>query len=306
MYKIFRKIEHSIYNKNAKGNTKIVTISDLHCSHLVTPNTLFTIFSKILTLRPDYITIAGDLLDSIDVLQDRSLRRAIIDFIKALSTISPVIISLGNHDFSTKQNGKWMYGWDSSFWEEVEAIENVTLVDNKSYQDSRIFIGGYTQNFDFYFEDKREHLPSMIEDLKKQKEELLKPTVELPRICMIHSPYRLTEPAISKFFQNYDIILSGHMHEGMVPPILDDFIKNERGLIAPSKFLFPKNARGTVRTNSGQYIVISGGITKIPEESPKILRLGNIFYPMSIEDITLTNDLEKVEYQKKIKYERVK
>lgn len=271
---------------------------------MVTHKVLFTIFSKINSLKPDYITIAGDLLDSIDVLKDDTLRRILIDFIRSLSAIAPVIISLGNHDFSTKEDGKWVYGWDEDFWKEVESIPKVAIVDNKIYQDDRVFISGYTQPFDFYFEDKREYLPAMIASLESQKEELLNPTVSLPRICMIHSPYRLTEPLISKYFKNYDIFLSGHMHEGMVPPILDDVIKSSYGLIAPSRFLFPKNARGTIRTEYGQYIIISGGITKLAEETPKILQPANVFYPMSIEDITLTSDKDKIAYQKRIKYEK--
>ena len=123
---------------------------------------------------------------------------------------------------------------------------------------------------------------------------------------MIHSPYQLTNPVISKYFKDYDILISGHMHEGMVPPILDDVIHSNYGLIAPSKFLFPKNVRGTVRTDNGQYLIISGGITKIAEENQKMLHPANNVYPMSIEDITLTSNPEKTEYQKKVKYERVK
>lgn len=304
MYKLFRKVEHSIYNQDAKGNIKIVAISDVHYSHMVTPKVLLTIFSKINSLKPDYITIVGDLLDSVDVLKDDTLRRNLIGFIRSLSTVAPIIISIGNHDFSTKKDEKWAYGWDGDFWREVASIPKVTVVDNTIYQDDRVFISGYTQPFEFYFEDKKEYLPAMITSLERQKEELLSPTVELPRICMIHSPYRLTEPAISKYFKNYDIFLSGHMHEGMVPPILDDVIKSNYGIITPSKFLFPKNARGTVRTEYGQYIIISGGITKLAEESPKILQPANIFYPMSIEDITLTSDKDKIAYQKRIKYEK--
>lgn len=306
MYKLFRRVEHTVYNEDAKGDIKIATISDIHYSQLVTPKVLAIIFGKLASLNPDYITIAGDLLDSIDVLQEEELRSNILKFIQSLSTIAPVIISYGNHDFSSKKDGKWVFGWNGSFWGEVASIPNVTIVDNSIYQDDKIFISGYTQPFDFYFDDKRESLPVMLEELKSLKDDLLKPIVSLPRICMIHSPYRLTEPMISKYFKNYDLFLCGHMHEGMVPPILDDVIRSNYGLIAPSKFLFPKNARGTIQTEYGQYIIISGGITKISEESPKILHPGNIFYPMSIEDITLTSDLEKVGYQKKIRYERGK
>lgn len=306
MYKLFRTVKHTIYNEDAKEDIRIAAISDIHYSHLVTPQVLVNIFFKLLSLNPDYIAIIGDLLDSIDVLQDEELENILLDFISELSVIAPVIISLGNHDISTKKDGKWIFGWNGSFWGKLAAMPNVTRVDNTIYQDDKILISGYTQPFDFYFEDKREYIPVMINSLESEKEGLLNITISLPRICMIHSPYQLTNPVIAKYFKNYDVLLSGHMHEGMMPPILDDVISTNHGLIAPSKFFLPKNARGTIQTENGQYLIISGGITKIAEENPKILHPANHFYPMSIEDITLTSDKDKMAYQKKIEYEKVK
>ena len=306
MYKFFRTVKHTIYNEDAKGEIKIAAISDIHYSQLVTPGVLVSIFFKLYYLKPDYVVIVGNLLDSIDVLQDSELEVIVLDFISELSVIAPVIISLGNHDISTKKDGKWVFGWQGSFWRKIAAMPNVTIVDNTVYQDDKIFISGYTQPFDFYFDDKKEYIPVMVSSLESEKENLLNPTVSLPRICMIHSTYQLTNPVISKYFKDYDILISGHMHEGMVPPILDDVIHSNYGLIAPSKFLFPKNVRGTVRTDNGQYLIISGGITKIAEENQKMLHPANNVYPMSIEDITLTSNPEKTEYQKKVKYERVK
>ncbi len=304
MYKLFRIVNHRIYNEDAKKDIKIAAISDIHYSQLVTPKVLESILFKLNSLNPDYIAIIGDLLDSIDVLQDEKLENILLDFIDRLSILAPLIISLGNHDISTKKDGKWIFGWAGSFWGKVAAMPNVTIVDNDVYQDDKVFISGYTQPFDFYYKDKKEHIPVMISSLESAKEKLLNPVVALPRICMIHSPYQLTTPVIAKYFKDYDILLSGHMHEGMVLPILDDIVKCNYGLIAPSKFLFPKNVRGTVRTDNGQYLIISGGITKIAEENPKILHPANILYPMSVEDITLTSDKDKIAYQKRIKYEK--
>lgn len=304
MDKLFRRVEHTIYNKNINDDIRIAAISDIHYSDIVKLTALSNILLKVESLKPDYISIVGDLIDSTRVLEDKRLRDNITIFIKSLARIAPVIISIGNHDFTSKENREWVYSWNEDFWNQIAAIKNVVVVNNSTFEDDKILMSGYTQPFDYYFKDKRGYLEAMIEDLKNEKEELLNPNSSLPKICLVHSPYRLMSPIITKYFKNYDVILSGHMHQGMVPPIIDDLIPGNKGLIAPSKFLFPNNARGTIQKENGQYIIISGGITKIGEESPKILHIGNIFYPMSIEDITLTNDEDKKTYQKKIKYEK--
>lgn len=300
----FRRVEHTIYNEYAKEDIRIAAISDLHYSHIVKNKTLEDIISKLDSLNPNYITIAGDLIDCIEVVQVPELRDNIINFLKSISAIAPVIISIGNHDFYTKGGEKWIFGWDGSFWSEVASIPNITIVDNSIYQDDKIVMFGYTQSFDFYFNDPREDIPVMLDELRTLKEDLLKPSVSLPKICLIHSPYSLTDERVSNYFKSYDIFLCGHMHEGLIPPILDEIIKSNYGLIAPSKFFFPKNARGTIELEDGKIIIISGGITKFCEAAPKVLHPFNFFYPMAIDDIILTCDNERKEYKKKIKYER--
>lgn len=77
------------------------------------------------------------------------------------------------------------------------------------------------------------------------------------------------------------------MHNGMVFPIVDDLISNNKGIIAPNKTLFPDNARGTktITVNGHQiHLIINGGITKL-QESARFLGNFNGFYPMSIDKV---------------------
>ena len=88
------------------------------------------------------------------------------------------------------------------------------------------------------------------------------------------------------------------MHNGVVPPILDELFDNNIGLVAPNKKIFPKNARGIIKGKNIK--VISSGITKISNIEGKLLRWLNMFFPMGINYIEISN--KNIEYEKSIKY----
>ena len=88
---------------------------------------------------------------------------------------------------------------------------------------------------------------------------------------------------------------SGHTHNGLVVPGIDNIIKNNIGLIAPNKTFFPKNSRGTIMCKTTKReipLIISGGIMKLPESSG-IFRHFNWIFPMSINKIVITNRKEE-------------
>ena len=77
-------------------------------------------------------------------------------------------------------------------------------------------------------------------------------------VLLMHSPILIGEKTIKKELSKYDIVLSGHMHNGVVPPILDELFDNNIGIIAPNKKVFPKYARGIIKKDN--ITVISGGV----------------------------------------------
>ena len=112
------------------------------------------------------------------------------------------------------------------------------------------------------------------------------------RVLLMHSPVCIKNNEIKNKLSKYDLILCGHMHNGVILPGLDELLKNNGGLIAPRKGLFPKYARGIIKDKN--IVVISGGITKIARCVNIPFRWLNIFFPMSINYITITNDKNKV------------
>ena len=90
------------------------------------------------------------------------------------------------------------------------------------------------------------------------------------------------------------------MHNGVVPPILDELFDNNRGIVSPNKKIFPKNARGIIKDNN--ITVISSGVTKISNSAGRALKWLDIFFPIGINYIEISK--EKVEFKKSVKYYR--
>ena len=90
---------------------------------------------------------------------------------------------------------------------------------------------------------------------------------------------------------NFDLILCGHTHNGMVPDFLAKMFKSNEGIIAPNKKLLPETARGKIEKmvkNKKITIIITGGITKLSLKSSKVLNKLNFIYNISINKIILT------------------
>ena len=45
---------------------------------------------------------------------------------------------------------------------------------------------------------------------------------------------------------NYDLILAGHTHNGMVPDWLNFLFKENSGIVAPNMHFFPEIAKGKI------------------------------------------------------------
>ena len=106
----------------------------------------------------------------------------------------------------------------------------------------------------------------------------------------------------NSYLSQFDLILTGHMHSGMMPYFLRKQTYG-RGLVDPHKKLLPKYAYGYLNNNNCA-LLISGGVTKIPNS----LDFGNhkIFgtiYPSELEIFNLqydpnNNSFEKVKTKK--------
>ena len=266
----------------------MLVFSDIHYSGKKDIKKLNKLLDLLKKYDADYITIPGDLLDNDEVLN----KDLFVDWIKKLTSISKVIISLGNHDIRKRKKGYVSY-YNKDYYDKLNSVSNVYFLNNNSISFDDIYFFGYTQSFEYYYKYKNESSKIMLEEINKYN--VSKTTKNKFNVLLMHSPICYFGK-IEKQLSSYDLILSGHMHNGIVPPIFDEIFDNDIGLVAPNKSLFPKNARGVLKRTSN--LIISSGVTKF-SKGTKLFSIFNVLFPMGINYITITKNKE---LKKEIKY----
>ena len=110
--------------------------------------------------------------------------------------------------------------------------------------------------------------------------------VDIPKIALIHSPIRLTDDNVFEHLKAYDVILTGHTHNGMIPDSISNILPGNWGIVSPNKKLFPKIARGKI-VKEETTIIVNGSITKLSLLSGKSLHRFNFVYDASVNKILI-------------------
>ena len=270
-------------HKKLEDPFKIMIMSDLHFSYQVSDRKLQSIVKQVELINPVYLLFPGDLIDTLDMVDKSSERKRLLDFLAALGQITTVILSIGNHDMYRKpkanQSG-WQYEKATILFDQIRSLQNVHLLDNQIYEDDNIYCLGYTQSPDYYEkkEGKSENLTVMLDELANLPEKYL---YHLPqnklKFALIHSPVYLNDSEIKYRLREFDYFISGHMHNGVVPPVLDELLSGSRGIISPTKKWAPNNSRNTLRTYADKLLVV-GALTTFHECIKPLDKL-NAFFP---------------------------
>lgn len=239
------------YECNNQGiKKKIVLISDIHY-YIDTPNSfLFEIETKIRELKPDYICIAGDIVDLTNI-RDKMSVEPLYQFLKGLGTISPVVMVLGNHDVKAAHTTPYE---DPILLKEFQSIPNVHLLRNEGIEFEDIYFMGYEPSFRYYEIEGEKNKELFFKEAKGKIK-----TSKKYSVLLIHTPIHVLKDYYEPLkLKDFSIILSGHTHNGMVP----SWISGTWGLVSPTKKLFPKNVRGKMKKGKTT-LIVSGGITKL-------------------------------------------
>lgn len=275
----------TVYSSKANKDITLIHISDIHFNTSTNIKTFDKMKEEIYKNNPDYIVITGDTIDNPKIIKDKTRIRKLLLFLTDLGNFTKVIISLGNHDIILQE--------DLKFFKNLNDLKNIYVLDNDTYIDETIFISGVTMPNEYYYNiTKDESKEILIEHLKKHKKLISNLPTNLPKVSLIHSPIKLTDKEVLSYLKDYDLLLSGHTHAGMVPKILDKFFKPNQGIIAPNKSLFPEIARGKIINrlpNKDVTLIINGGTTKLSSHSAKILNKLNFVYNIDINKIIITN-----------------
>lgn len=270
---------------------RMVMFGDLHYTDCFNDKKLDVILKGIRDSDPLYVLIAGDLIDGTDFLySNKEKKERLLDFLRVLGRDYKVFITRGNHDLAKRRNGK-VKDLMVDFWSEVSLIPGVFLSCDKSfYEDDRVIIYMLELDFEYYYNDKGESIEILKDKLDKDKKLFSNMDKNKVKIVICHSPVYMED--VSSYFRDFDFIFSGHMHNGMVTYFCDKLIKGNRGIISPSRRLFPDYTRG-VRdiTIDGNviHLIINGGITKLSYCSG-IFRYFNFVYPISMNNIVINKE----------------
>lgn len=266
-------IKEHIHNLDNTYKIKIALFSDIHFSQKYPKKIFNKILENIQKNKPKYICIPGDIIDDVTVLENKVLVDKLYEFLINLSNIAPVILSYGNHDESLIKHRKGEYYNTTEFFNKLSELNNVYFLDNKSIILNKINFIGYHPEYNYYETKEQEPLKNIdiIEKLVSK---------EHCNILLCHSPIN-----ILKYKLNVKYILSGHMHNGLVPPIFENIGKN-KGLVGPHYTFFPKLSRGVVMKGKTK-LIITGGVRKIGRCSSYLLQILNPFYNIDIDYINI-------------------
>ena len=275
-------VKNILSSKKLKKDITFIHIGDIHYNETTSAKKLEYIKYAIEDAHPDYIFITGDLLDRPKITKNKEKIKLLVSWLNSLGNIAKVFISLGNHDIILEE--------DYKFFNKLNDINNIYVLNDQSYEDENVFISGFTLPTNYYYNiEKHEDEDALLETLQNNFNLVTNLPKKKYKVALIHSPILLSEKKVVEKLKEYDLILSGHMHNGLIPRILDKIIKNNYGLISPDKRFFAKNTRGKIKTKY-YTIIITGGITKLSPSSTKILSKLNGLYPISINKITVKGE----------------
>ncbi len=298
------KLQHTtiyyLHQEKLENNMKVVSISDLHFSNKVKNEKLESIYLSLLEMKPHYITICGDLIDSLKSVKVVSERNRLTMWLEKIATIAPVMIAIGNHDCypaHKKDSPKKVLKDYKNYLEKLMQLKNVYLLNNASFEDKNIYIAGLTLPKEYYKQKERkkgqplrvtEDKDRLLKALKCNDKLIHNLDMSKIKLVLIHSPIWIKEEEVEKELNEFDYIISGHMHNGCVPPVLNEIWKSSYGLIAPNKSPFPKNARNKLKTKEDK-LLVNGALVTF-QKTAKWMQIFNFLFPIESNVLEFTND----------------
>lgn len=236
----FKTKEYVIRLKNLKIGQKVLFLSDMH-NHVYGKDN-DDLLNAIRKEEPDYIWIGGDML----VGKSGISYQTALAFVKQLPVICPVYYANGNHEQRMKEIPE---NYDLSYEEyKKELVEaGVHFLENNSeileWDGLKVKLTGLEIPLGCYLHWHKDELTTeeIVKRIGKRDEECYE-------ILLAHNP------SFSKQYMQWgaDLILSGHLHGGIVR------IPGVVGAISPSFEIFPKYSGDHYREGNTDIVVSKG------------------------------------------------
>jgi len=206
--------EYKIVNKNLSNDFygfKIVHITDIHYGRTINKKELNDLVEKINLIKPDIVVLTGDLIDKESDITDKDIKIISKAFSKIDATIGKYAIK-GNHDYKYK---KWDILMENSGFINLNDKYELIYGNENDY----ILLSGMSTNI--YGKKNIEDKVKIYEDFINNSE--IKPNYS---ILLMHEP-----DFIDSFnYNNYNIVLAGHSHNGQVRlPFIGAIVKPNYG-----------------------------------------------------------------------------
>lgn len=205
---------YNINTNKIKKNIEISLITDIHYSNNDFNEINNKIIKELSILKPNYIVLGGDYYSGFGQFNFKNKNKPLKDLLKEISKIAPVILSLGNHDLSIKD--------DKELRKEFKKLKNKNIypLDNDSIEFKDIKFSGFFASRNSYavskISDKKVKI--IIEDFKNSNLSISK---DKYNVLINHLPDTIFDRRVRdnlKEIYKYDLILSGHAHNGWYSP----------------------------------------------------------------------------------------
>lgn len=238
----FRVTRYPVVSKKLRGTKyRILFLSDLHNYEYGEKND--TLLLAVKKEKPDLILIGGDMLVG---KKDCSFRVA-ADFVKKLTLVCPVYYANGNHEQRMKEK-TGEYGMAYSLYQRELLEAGVHFLENESEE---IPVGGDVIRVTGL--EIPGNCYTRFQKVKLEEKEIIRRVGRCDKtsfqILLAHNPAYMKE----YLFWGADLILSGHLHGGVVR------IPGLGGIISPGFVLFPRYSGGCYYEKE-QTVVVSKGM----------------------------------------------
>ncbi len=242
---------YELHPKKLSGSgssVRIIFLSDLHNKVYGEKNDV--LYRAVRREKPDLILIGGDML----VGKDNVSYRPALEFVRKLPDICPVFYANGNHEQRMKEQPE-QYKYSYKKYKESLKRYGVRFLENENasirIKGMNLVVSGLELPLDSYRKFSKASVTRT--DLTKRLGFEV-PSSDWP----IGSHYYILlahNPSYMRAYKEWgaDLILSGHLHGGMIR------LPGIGGIITPQAFLFPRYS-GEMREEGQQAVIVSRGL----------------------------------------------
>lgn len=271
-------------------DTKLVVMSDTHFKGSDYDKERWPhILEEVKKRKPTAIILAGDTVDSADIVDDSHALHLLKTLLKKLVKIAPVYIGIGNHDFHVFTKRNMMLESQEHFEKLLDfysKIKGVTVLHDKNATIGKLNLIGITLPHKYYYHYKHYNRINENHGLlrKIMRSGITKGKNDYYNLALIHSPYLLDNSTI-RLAPELDLIIAGHAHNGCVPPLLSKLWRGDRGLASAGKRPLAKRSRNTFKSSKGKLATL-GPVTTLADTLNELDK----YFPSEIAEFTFSSD----------------